>query len=517
MSFSDLTLARQTRAHLLKLLHPFDKNQNFVFEESEVIDIMQTLLKESEIEVYYVIHNVFRYDRDNDNRVTYPEMANFLLEMHCGEMAIQRRHLVQGYSQGAKRIMNVEEFIATLNDALGFLQATATNAQLTLLFSEIDLDKDGYITYREYFEFLKLYFRSGSIAASEETAPLPKISPEQEFAKWLNSESSKALRPYNLSSNLQVDENTLATLLKKIFRETDEEVDFVLRNLFKLLIDPNTLISNDDLRKIIIFLHVGLINLLRGHKAQRWSKWNEFKLSKQDFIDLVLAATEWVSIPADVTLLGLIFDNLDTDKDTFITYKQYLEFIKSCVLTKTNPDLDAFINGLFSKVEPAKPVEKKDLTSDENAAEGLYTRIWEELRLLFNSYLTAGKTTLGREEIRKLIVEVLTEISAQEQDYVFWNFFRLDKDGDGQISFEEFAPYILSHAAEIALQRFHFSQEKGKNTVTFSEFTILANRAYGFLKSISKETETLKVVFTLLDQSKTGNLSYGNFLRWSSK
>jgi hypothetical protein len=65
---------------------------------------------------------------------------------------------------------------------------------------------------------LRLYFGSGSIAAEEEVAPLPKISPEQEFAKWLNAESSKALRPYNLSANLQVDEDTLAMLLKKIFR-----------------------------------------------------------------------------------------------------------------------------------------------------------------------------------------------------------------------------------------------------------------------------------------------------------
>lgn len=48
-------------------------------------------------------------------------MANFLLEMHCGEMAIQRRHLKSSYSQGAKRMMNVEEFIGTLTDALGFL------------------------------------------------------------------------------------------------------------------------------------------------------------------------------------------------------------------------------------------------------------------------------------------------------------------------------------------------------------------------------------------------------------
>ena len=75
----------------------------------------------------------------------------------------------------------------------------------------------------------------------------------------------------------------------------------------------------------------------------------------------------------------------------------------------------------------------------------------------------------------------------------------------------------MSHAAEIALQRFHINQEKGKNTLSFSEFTILANKAFGFLKSISKETETLKVVYTLLDRSNTGLLSYGDYLRWSSK
>lgn len=82
-----------------------------------------------------------------------------------------------------------------------------------------------------------------------------------------------------------------------------------------------------------------MINLLRGHKQKRWAKWEEFKLNKNDFIELVLAATEWASVPADPKILSLIFDNLDTDKDGYITYKQYLEFIRSCVLTRTNPEL----------------------------------------------------------------------------------------------------------------------------------------------------------------------------------
>lgn len=109
-----------------------------------------------------------------------------------------------------------------------------------------------------------------------------------------------------------------------------------------------------------MFLHVGLINLLRGHKARRWTKWNEFKLNKSEFIELVLEATRWASVPADPKLLSLIFDHLDTDHDGYITYKQYLEFIRSCVLTRTNPELEEYLNSLFSKPKEVKsPIKKK--------------------------------------------------------------------------------------------------------------------------------------------------------------
>lgn len=75
----------------------------------------------------------------------------------------------------------------------------------------------------------------------------------------------------------------------------------------------------------------------------------------------------------------------------------------------------------------------------------------------------------------------------------------------------------MSHSAEIALQRFHFNQPRGKNILNFEEFVILANKAYGFLKSISKERESLANVYGILDRSKTGRLSYADYLRWALK
>jgi hypothetical protein len=55
-----------------------------------------------------VVKNVFRYDRNGDGFVTYDELTNFCVEQHFGEMAIQRRHRKKLYSQGAKRIMNLQ-------------------------------------------------------------------------------------------------------------------------------------------------------------------------------------------------------------------------------------------------------------------------------------------------------------------------------------------------------------------------------------------------------------------------
>jgi hypothetical protein len=84
------------------------------------------LLKADELDVFYVVANVFRYDVDGDRRVTYDEMVNFFLEIHNGEMAIQRLHRVRTYIRGAQRVMSQAEFIKTLNYALSFINFVAT-------------------------------------------------------------------------------------------------------------------------------------------------------------------------------------------------------------------------------------------------------------------------------------------------------------------------------------------------------------------------------------------------------
>lgn len=82
-------------------------------------------------------------------------------------MAIQRLHRKGQYSRGKDRVMNFEEFTQTLSYCLSFIQVEATSQQLKTLFSEIDLDHDGWITYEVYFFFLKYYFGSLSAASKQ--------------------------------------------------------------------------------------------------------------------------------------------------------------------------------------------------------------------------------------------------------------------------------------------------------------------------------------------------------------
>ena len=63
--------------------------------------------------------------------------------------------------------MNEEEFAYTLNYCLQFVQLTASQDQIRQLFSEIDLDHDGWISYEVYFFFLKYYFGSLSVASQK--------------------------------------------------------------------------------------------------------------------------------------------------------------------------------------------------------------------------------------------------------------------------------------------------------------------------------------------------------------
>lgn len=73
--FSDYRFAEFVRKRMSDALVQFDVNANHLFEENEIREALLHILNEDPNEIYYVVQNVFRYDKDNDKRITYKEFV----------------------------------------------------------------------------------------------------------------------------------------------------------------------------------------------------------------------------------------------------------------------------------------------------------------------------------------------------------------------------------------------------------------------------------------------------------
>lgn len=102
--------------------------------------------------------NGFRYDTNADGIVTYDELTDFFVELHLGEMSLQRRHMRNLYVRGREYIMNVQEFGATINDFLARINLQASKEQIQGWFRVVDKNCKDWIDYRTYFLFLRFYF-----------------------------------------------------------------------------------------------------------------------------------------------------------------------------------------------------------------------------------------------------------------------------------------------------------------------------------------------------------------------
>ena len=116
--------------------------------------IREVLGETSLAEIDYVMKNLFRLDADNNGFIDFPELGNFLLKRHCGEIALQRMHMQGNMSMGPQRKMNFQEFTILMNQAYAFLGVKVDDEGCKAIFNDADTDKDGVISYEEYFSFV---------------------------------------------------------------------------------------------------------------------------------------------------------------------------------------------------------------------------------------------------------------------------------------------------------------------------------------------------------------------------
>lgn len=228
-------LAALIRSMTLLLLSRYDFNHNFEFEKEEIVALLRDLFNESGTEIDYVILNVFRYDPDGDKKITYDELTNFILEMHCGEIALQRLHREKKFAQWQKRILSLNDFILVIRTAFAFLNYEFKTDDLTRLFQFIDTDRDGFISYSEYFGFIRNYL--GSKRQTNPVVDVPQLpvkrfnSIEEEVGESIRERTIELLSRYDTNKDLQFQKSEIIELLKEVFGETKIEIDYVILNI----------------------------------------------------------------------------------------------------------------------------------------------------------------------------------------------------------------------------------------------------------------------------------------------
>lgn len=84
--------------------------------------------------------------------------------------------------RGSERKMSLQEFNKLINLAYKFLGVTCPQDVASFMFKNTDADKDGYITYVEYFKLIEIYVCKGSKAVTP-TPPPPQQTGKERFSK----------------------------------------------------------------------------------------------------------------------------------------------------------------------------------------------------------------------------------------------------------------------------------------------------------------------------------------------
>ena len=138
--------------------------------------------------------------------------------------------------------MNKQEFANTLNFALRPIDIQAPQNVIDLLWSEIDLNKSGWITYEVYFLFLKYYFGSQNIVFKKNTEldewdewllTLKGLGPLDYFVRLILDQLRKLFLMYDTNKNLVFEIDEIETILKSVFQLDENEVSYVIYSFFK--------------------------------------------------------------------------------------------------------------------------------------------------------------------------------------------------------------------------------------------------------------------------------------------
>lgn len=174
-------------------------------------------------------------------------------------MSLQVMHRAGKMSKGSERKMTSSEFEMLCNNAWKFLKVSIPSGVAKQIFNDADKDRDGLITYVEYFQFIEKHIcqTKAQYEGKVENKPVPKPvdnGPERfsRLRKWIWDQLFKLYNAYIGNNTLSVNDKELRGLVLAILGDLSEaEILFLLNGLLTL---ADKTIKFEPFAMIFIFL-----------------------------------------------------------------------------------------------------------------------------------------------------------------------------------------------------------------------------------------------------------------------
>lgn len=224
--------------------------------------------------------------------------------------------------------MNCQEFCQTLDYSLKGIGCPAPFSMYEHLFREIDLDRDGWISYSDYFLFLREYFGSSSYAASIENIKVENQTepewidgnnetPEQRIAKLVYSQLKISVMLEDKQKKMLIKRDQADAILKNVFGENGYEKDQIIKNIMQ----GNSQISYENFMLHLVPYYLCQIVIQRNCPNISRIENGSFTVLFNKFLSFVAVK------PADHILMK-IFEKADGDRDGFISIQEYTQMIQ---------------------------------------------------------------------------------------------------------------------------------------------------------------------------------------------
>lgn len=157
---------------LRKIFEGYDLNHNLQFEQDEIEAILTHVFKLDENELKVIMMEHFNLKNKNTDGITFEQLVRILLEVYFTYVWLKRKFSDFGTGEWKVRKISLAEFIELFALACHFLRKRHSKEDLTEIFGILDTDKDGYITFSQFVDFIKKYLGLG-LPEPEQPKPLP--------------------------------------------------------------------------------------------------------------------------------------------------------------------------------------------------------------------------------------------------------------------------------------------------------------------------------------------------------